>query len=68
VQIPGPEESDEPVAQILPLQQHEDHQHEDDGEGRNRRKNRREDALDELERRGARLMHLHWDRLVLALV
>ena len=63
VQIAGAEEPDEPVAQVLPLQQHEHDEDDDDAGGRQRLDQRSDDGLQQLQRRGVGLPDLNRDRL-----
>ena len=51
VQIAGADQPDEPVAQVLPLQQHEHDEDDDDARGRQRLDQRSDDGLQQLQRR-----------------
>ena len=62
VEVVGAEQTDEAVAQVVLLQQHEDRHHEHDGGVRERREHGRQDLPRELQRRERRFLHLHQRR------
>ena len=63
MQVARTEQPDQPVAQVLALQQDEDRDDEDDGRGQQRRDDGCEDPLGELHGRRLRLVHLDRDHL-----
>ena len=64
LEIACPSELDEAVAQVLPLEQHEDHEDDDKAGGGERREQRTDDGLDDLERLGLRGFEPDGDRLL----
>ena len=63
VQVSATDQPDEAVAQVLPLQQHEHHKHDDDACGRQRFDQRTDDRLQHLQRCRVGLPDLNGDRL-----
>ena len=59
VQVVSADEPDEAIAKVLSLQQDENHEDDDDRCRRERRQQSRDDTLENLDRAGGGLMHLH---------
>ena len=61
--VAGADQADDPIAQILALEQHEDHEHHHQPGGRDRRDQRSADLAQRLHRRRRRTLDLHEHRL-----